>query len=94
MPNFTSLEGRAVARAATGMVGGRLGERTVQSAGHCRFVASQPEVACGSDRNGDVTARAEMQVVFALETLHLSVLSCPSGVAAANFSLVLLAPVT
>ena len=52
-----SLEGRAVARAATGMVGGRLGERTVQSAGHCRFVASQPEVACGSDRNGDGTAR-------------------------------------
>ena len=33
-----------------------------------------------------------MQVVFALETLPLSVLSCPSGVAAANFSLVLLAP--
>ena len=58
--------------------------------GTCRFVASQ--VACGSDRNGDGTARAEMQVVFALETLHLSVLSCPSGVAAANFSLVLLAP--
>ena len=73
-------------------VGGRLGERTVQPAGHCRFVASQ--VACGSDRNGDGTARAEMQVVFALETLHLSVLCCPSGVAAANFSLVLLAPVT
>jgi hypothetical protein len=36
-------------------VGGRLGERTVQSAGQCRFVASQ--VACGSDRNGDGTAR-------------------------------------
>ena len=35
---------------------------------------------------------AAMQVVFALETLPLSVLSCPSGVAAANFSLVLLAP--
>ncbi len=66
MLNFTSLEGRAVARAATGIstlltchdvpcVGGQLGERTVQSAGHCRFVASQ--VACGSDRNGDGTAR-------------------------------------
>ena len=36
-------------------VGGRLGERTVQSAGQCQFVASQ--VACGSDRNGDGTAR-------------------------------------
>ena len=36
-------------------VGGRLGERTVQSAGHCRFVASL--VACGSDRKGDGTAR-------------------------------------
>ena len=40
-------------------VGGRLGERTVQSAGQCRFVASQ--VACGSDRNGDGTARGSGQ---------------------------------
>jgi hypothetical protein len=37
---------------------------------------------------------AAMQVAVTLETSKLSVLSGPSGVAAANFSLVLLAPVS